>query len=90
WIRRDLGYDGVIISDSLRMAAVAARWSAPESAVLALAAGADVANAKCEAGALPVLIDAMRNALDAAILNPNELRRSADRLLRTGRELESP
>lgn len=90
WIRRDLGYDGVIISDSLRMAAVAARWSAPESAVLALAAGADVANAKCEADALPVLIEAVRNALDTAVLNPNELRRSAGRLVRMRRELESP
>ena len=89
WIRRDLGYDGVIISDSLRMAAVAARWSSPDSAVLALAAGADVANAKCEADALPVLVEAVRSALDAAVLNPDELRRSAGRLLRMRRELDS-
>lgn len=82
WIRRDLGYDGVIITDSLRMAAVAARWSTQESAVMALAAGADVANAKCEADALPALIAAVQEAVEGGIVVSQELGRSAARLMR--------
>lgn len=82
WIRRDLGYDGVIISDSLRMAAVAARWSTQESAVMALAAGADVANAKCEADALPALIAAVQEAVEVGVVDPQELGLSATRLMR--------
>jgi beta-N-acetylhexosaminidase len=38
---RDLGFRGVAMTDSLGMGAIHQRWDFPESAVLALAAGAD-------------------------------------------------
>ncbi|CAN5685524.1 glycoside hydrolase family 3 N-terminal domain-containing protein [soil metagenome] len=38
---RDMGFEGVAITDSVGMGAVNLRWSFPESAVLAIAAGAD-------------------------------------------------
>jgi beta-N-acetylhexosaminidase len=41
-LRDTLGFEGVIFTDALNMRAVADRWSAPQSAVLSLAAGADV------------------------------------------------
>jgi beta-N-acetylhexosaminidase len=41
-LRGSLAFDGVVFTDALNMRAVADRWSAPQSAVLALAAGADV------------------------------------------------
>jgi beta-N-acetylhexosaminidase len=41
-LRGSLGFDGVVFTDALDMRAVADRWSAPQAAVLALAAGADV------------------------------------------------
>jgi len=40
-LRDELGFDGVVFSDALDMRAIAARWPAPEAAVLALAAGVD-------------------------------------------------
>jgi beta-N-acetylhexosaminidase len=41
-LRGDLGFDGVVITDALEMAAIAATYGAVEAAPLALAAGADL------------------------------------------------
>jgi beta-N-acetylhexosaminidase len=41
WLRRDLGYDGLVVSDDLGMKAVSDRYGAPEAAVAAVAAGCD-------------------------------------------------
>jgi beta-N-acetylhexosaminidase len=40
-LRRALGFEGVVFSDALNMRAIADRWSAPEAAVRAVAAGVD-------------------------------------------------
>lgn len=42
WLRRDLGFDGVIITDDLEMGGIATRLPAPQAAREALAAGADL------------------------------------------------
>jgi beta-glucosidase-like glycosyl hydrolase len=44
WLRADLAYDGIIVTDALHMGAIAKGWSIADSAVASLAAGADVAN----------------------------------------------
>ena len=41
-LRTELGHDGLIITDSLIMRAVRARWNSDESAVSAILAGADI------------------------------------------------
>jgi len=41
-LRTQLGFGGVIVTDSLSMGGIGARWSLPEAAVLALAAGNDM------------------------------------------------
>jgi beta-N-acetylhexosaminidase len=41
-LRTQLGFSGVIMSDSLSMGGILARWSLPQAAVLALAAGNDM------------------------------------------------
>jgi beta-N-acetylhexosaminidase len=41
-LRTQLGFDGVIVTDSLSMGGIGARWSLPDAAVLALAAGNDM------------------------------------------------
>ncbi|WP_084469632.1 glycoside hydrolase family 3 protein [Jiangella gansuensis] len=89
WLREQLGFEGVIITDSLRMAAVSARWSSAESTVLALASGADVANVKCEASELPQLIEAVAAAVDDGRVDPAELDRSVLRLFRLRAEIAS-
>ncbi|MCC4247904.1 glycoside hydrolase family 3 protein [Microbacterium testaceum] len=80
WLRDRLGFSGVIISDSLRMAAIAARWAPPEAVVRALAAGADVANSKCEADALPALIDAVVASIREGVIDEAQIDASVTRL----------
>ena len=41
-VRTQLGFDGVIISDSVSMGGIGARWSLSEATILALAAGNDL------------------------------------------------
>ncbi len=41
WLRRDLGYDGLILSDDLGMKAISDRYGAPDAGVAAIAAGCD-------------------------------------------------
>jgi beta-N-acetylhexosaminidase len=41
-LRTQLGFSGVIMSDSLSMGGIQARWSLPQAAVMAFAAGNDM------------------------------------------------
>ena len=41
-LRGELGYDGIIITDALRMGAISKEYSASEAAALAFIAGADI------------------------------------------------
>ena len=41
-LRTQLGFNGVIMTDSLSMGGIGARWSLPQAAVMALAAGNDM------------------------------------------------
>lgn len=41
-LRNDMGYDGVVITDALRMGAITEKYSQGEAAVLAILAGADI------------------------------------------------
>jgi beta-glucosidase len=69
-LRRDLGFDGLIVTDALVMEAIAGRWGAGEAAVLALAAGADLVLMPADAEA----------ALDAIVKAGAEGRLSEKRL----------
>ena len=59
-LRKEMKYDGVVLTDDLEMKAVAVRWKPAESAVLAMKAGCDV---------LPVCSkhDAQVDAMEGAI-----------------------
>jgi beta-N-acetylhexosaminidase len=59
---REMGFEGVAITDSLGMGAVHARWDFPESARMAVAAGADLALGKDGR-----LARAMRDEIVAAV-----------------------
>ena len=61
-LRQDLGYDGVVITDALMMKAVADRFGYARSAVMAIAAGADMVLAQGSPQEQMVAIGALREA----------------------------
>src|SRR5437763_7510128 len=76
-----LGFSGVIMSDSLSMGGIGARWGLPEAAVMALAAGNDMLllgngdpNYEAEA------IAAVRSAVQSGRLDRTKLHESAMRV----------
>jgi len=69
-LRRDWGYDGVVITDALMMKAVAERFGYARSAVMAIAAGADMVLAQGSQAEQLVAIDALREAFASGQLTP--------------------
>jgi beta-glucosidase len=61
-LRRDLGFDGLVVTDALVMEAIAGRYGAGEAAVLALEAGADLV-------LMPADADEALEAIEAAVLS---------------------
>jgi beta-glucosidase-like glycosyl hydrolase len=81
WLRQELGFAGLIVTDSLRMNAISDRYGPAEAALLALRAGADVANVKCPAAEAPRIIAHLLAALADGALSESELDDSVRRLL---------
>jgi beta-N-acetylhexosaminidase len=80
-LRTQFGFSGVIITDSLSMGGISARWSLPEAAVMALAAGNDMlllgnGDPNYEAAAM----DAVRAAVLSGRLDRAKLHESAMRV----------
>lgn len=69
-LRRDLGYDGVVITDALMMKAVADRFGYARSAVMAIDAGADMVLAQGSKAEQLVAINALRDAFTDGRLTP--------------------
>ncbi|MFW6050582.1 MAG: beta-N-acetylhexosaminidase, partial [Myxococcota bacterium] len=72
-LRREVGFDGVVISDDLEMRAVADRWPVPEAAVGAVDAGCDMVLICSE-------VEACLEAHEAIVRRAEKDRRFANRL----------
>lgn len=77
-LRRQLNFDGIIISDSLTMGGITNRYSQEEAIVLALKAGVDVI---LNARDVPRGIEVARAAFESGELNLERLRSSVRRIL---------
>jgi len=80
-LRGELGYQGVIISDDLEMKAVSRRWTIPESAQLAIEAGADILLICSDVDALFETRDALAQAATESPAFEGRLRSAAQRSL---------
>ncbi len=77
-LRRDMGFDGILFTDALRMGAVQAGYGAGEAAVQALEAGADVLLAP---DGIAATVAAVREAVRSGRLDRARIDRSVGRLL---------
>lgn len=80
-VRTQLGFGGVIVTDSLTMGGIAARWPLPDAAVLALAAGNDmVLLGNGDPGYEAQAVAAVRSAVLSGRLDRTRLHDSAMRV----------
>ncbi len=77
-LREEMGFDGVLFTDALRMGAITEAYGAGEAAVLALEAGSDVLLAPAD---VPGAIDAVVAAAESGRLSRARLESSARRIL---------
>ncbi len=75
---RELGFDGLVVTDALDMGAIVRRFGAGESAVLALVAGADILLQPVD----PIVtVDAVVAAVQEGRITPARLERSVRKVL---------
>jgi beta-N-acetylhexosaminidase len=79
-LRRDLGFDGVVISDDLLMQAITKSWPVEEAAVLALQAGADAVLLAGDASAQARALASVEAAVTTGRLPGARLAEAAARL----------
>ncbi|GII20430.1 glycoside hydrolase family 3 protein [Planosporangium mesophilum] len=87
-LRGDLGFDGLIVTDGIEMAAVAEPYGLTGAAVRALAAGADavcVGGETADEETAAALRDAIVDAVSAGLLTEERLAEAAERVGRLGR-----
>jgi len=90
-LRRQMRYDGLVITDDLQMKAVTDRYGIDEAVILALAAGVDLViignNLQYEADILTRIRTAVHQALDNGRLQKERLRHSLRRIERIKKDL---
>src|SRR5260221_10869255 len=62
-LRKEFGYDGVVLTDALYIGGISAQWSEPEAAVLAIQAGNDMILGPMGSASTSAVIEALRQAL---------------------------
>ncbi|WP_162605919.1 glycoside hydrolase family 3 protein [Jiangella aurantiaca] len=83
-LRGELGFDGVVVTDSMAMDAIRDTWGLHEAAAMAIEAGADIV--MVQGDARPVS-DFLVEALDSRQLSAARVRESATRVVRTKCEM---
>ena len=78
-LRRRLGFDGLVLSDDLEMAAVRSQWGIGGAAARFLAVGGDLALVCREAEAHDEAVDRVRRALETGAVSPAAASAARDR-----------
>jgi len=77
-LREDMGFDGLVLTDAIRMQAISQHYGVGESAVLALEAGADIILAPAD---IWVTLDAVEEAVRSGRMSRERLDASVRRVL---------
>lgn len=80
-LRRQLGYNGVIMTDALWMGGIGHTWNVTEAAVLAVEAGNDVVLAGYDAASTQGILDGLKAAIRSGHLSVAQVRASVRRVL---------
>ncbi len=80
-LRKQLGYDGVVITDALYMKGISDHWSLPQAAVLALNAGDDMILGANGPYQMQAMLDGLKTALANGTLSKARVDEAATRIL---------
>ena len=80
-LRGQLGYNGVVITDSLYMGALNQRWSVPQAAVLAIKAGADIVMGPSDPQTVQQVMDQIKQAIANGTLSQANIDTAVLRIL---------
>ncbi len=80
-LRKQFGYDGVVITDALYMGGISARWSQPQAAVLAIAAGNDMILGPMGSASTAAVIEAFKQALQDGQLTMARVNEAVTRII---------
>jgi beta-N-acetylhexosaminidase len=80
-LRQEMGYDGVVITDSLYMGALNQHWSVSQAVVLAIAAGSDIVIGPYNAQMVQDAKDALKQAIADGTLTRARIDTSVQRIL---------
>lgn len=80
-LRGELGYQGVVMTDSLYMQGISLRWSLPQAAVLAVEAGVDLLEGAYDASSMRGMVDALTGAVQSGAISQRRIDDSVRRIL---------
>jgi beta-N-acetylhexosaminidase len=80
-LRKEFGYDGVVVTDALYMGGISARWSEPEAAVLAIQAGNDMILSPMGSARTAAVIEALKQALQDGRLSMARVNEAVARII---------
>ncbi len=80
-LRKQFGYDGVVITDALYMGGISARWSQPQAAILAIAAGNDMIMGPMGSASTAAVIEAFKQALQDGQLTMARVNEAVTRII---------
>lgn len=81
-LREELGFDGVIVSDAIGMAAILKKWPLPRACALALKAGCDTILLKADDESRAQCFFGIKQAVESGELSEKRLDEAVTRLLR--------
>ena len=82
-LRKELGFDGLLITDDMEMKAIDDRYRSGEAAVMAVEAGADIVMVLWTPAKQIEVFDALRSALKSGRISQARLDQSVERILKS-------
>ena len=80
-LRKQLGYDGVVITDGLYMGGISQRWSISQAAVLSIIAGNDIIEGPYSPDLVASVVTAFKQAMHQGKLTMDRVNESVERIL---------
>jgi beta-N-acetylhexosaminidase len=80
-LRKELGYNGVVITDGLYMGGISERWSLSQAAVLSIIAGNDLVEGPYTPAQVADVVTALQQALNQGLISMDRINQSVQRIL---------